>query len=65
MTNPDRYSEDGTFIGPWWFKWAFLALGLGGPIVWLLVFKSITLHELVLWGLFMAMLNLMRAGKGE
>jgi hypothetical protein len=57
----DWYADDGTFLGPWWLRWAFLAVSLGVPVVWVLVFGSIRLDGLALWIAFMAAVNLLRA----
>lgn len=57
----DWYTEDGTFIGPWWLRWAFLAVDIGAPLAWLFVTGHISFDGIALWVAFLAAVNLLRA----
>lgn len=59
---PEWFTEDGTFIGPWWTRWAFLAIALGVPAIGVAITGVISADYLVAWAIFLAALNLLRAG---
>lgn len=59
--NPAWFTEDGTFIGPWWLRWAWLAVALLVPVVWIAITLTISAHVLMGWALFLAALNMLRA----
>jgi hypothetical protein len=58
---PEWFTEDGTFIGPWWLRWAWFATTVSAPIAWLFITGSISMDYLMAWVIFMALMNLLRA----
>jgi len=63
VMKPEWFTDDGDFIGPWWLRWAFLAVSIAGPVGWFLIMGSIRLDGVALWIAFLAALNLLRAAK--
>ncbi|HKJ61741.1 MAG TPA: hypothetical protein VKA94_07055 [Hyphomicrobiales bacterium] len=60
-TRKNWHTEDGTFIGPWWLRWAFLAVSIGAPLAWFFITGSISVEGIMLWVLFLMAVNLLRA----